>query len=560
MRGPRRLLLGVAAVLFVGQAVASLLAPAVASLDIARDVIPFLIPLVAAAAALIAAHSRWREDGLFWLFLGLGSLAWALGDIGFSVYDLIAFDPSGRLTLADVGYLALIPLWGLALLVHPSRSRRGIDRLGTTIDALTVMAFAATLTTAYVLVPALRDAGDFAGAIVSTAYPLGDLALLAVLVSIIGRGSERMRAGDAYIAVAAAIFAVGDIFYARLSILGTYDVGHPVDLTWSLSFVCVALAAGHALAGESPEQGRRRPGVPVLAIVGTLGIAALATLAMTSPLRERALLFGAVITGLLVMTRLVVLLTDRARLVRSLDDSVAQLKEAHVARERFIATVSHDLRSPLATVAGYAQLLQEPDFNADPTRVAQFASSIERNARHLAHLTEDLLCAGQFAAGHPPHLDLAPIDLREVIEQVLSDTGRTDGVAVDGRSDTRAVADRARLQQIITNLVENAFKHSGSTDVRVRIGIEDANPFIEVSDAGVGIAPERVKTIFDPFVSDFTHRSSVGLGLYVVWSLVAAMGGKLSVASEVGRGTTFRVILPAACPATVTGATHVAAI
>ena len=93
MRGPRRILLGAAALLFIVQAVASISAADNAALDVVRDVIPFVIPLLTAVGAFIAARARWQEDGAFWLFLGLGSLAWALGDIGFSIYALMDYDP-----------------------------------------------------------------------------------------------------------------------------------------------------------------------------------------------------------------------------------------------------------------------------------------------------------------------------------------------------------------------------------------------------------------------------------------------------------------------------------
>jgi signal transduction histidine kinase len=546
MRGARRALLAAAAVLFVAQFAAMFLPGGVSIVGVMRETIPFLVPLLAAAAAFVAAFKAPGPERPFWFFVAGGSLAWALGDIGFSIYSLVGYDPAGKFSMADVGYLALIPLWGAALIAHPSRSRRGIDRLGTSIDALVVLAFAATLTTTYVLIPALRDAPDLAGAIVLTSYPLGDLALIAVLVSILSRSAQEMRAGDLFVGVAAGVFAIGDILYARLSIVGTYEVGNPVDLTWSIAFLCVAFGAGRGLTNVKDDE--RRSTFPVLAILGLGGIVCLAGLAVLTRLRDTSLLAGAVITAFLVVARLAILLVDRAHLIHALDKNVAELEEAHAARERFIATVSHDLRSPLASINGFAELLQEPEVASDPSQVGQMAERILRNSRHLARLTEDLLCAGQFASGNPPHLMLEPINMRHTVDEVMTDLGRTDPVVVEGTPWIYATADRQRFQQVLTNLVENAFKHSGSTDVRVRVMLADEGPTLEVSDHGRGIEPERMGRIFDPFVSDFTRASSVGLGLYVVSSLVKAMNGRLSVTSELGKGTTFKVVLPPALP------------
>jgi signal transduction histidine kinase len=532
-------------VLVVVQAAAIILPPRFVVVAVLRDVVPFVVPLVAAAFCFVAGNPRRPGAEPFWLFLGLGALCWGLGDIGYSIYGLLDIEPAGRLTLADAGYLLLIPLWGAALITHPSRSRHALDRFGTLIDALVVVAISATVTTVFVLEPALRGVSDLSGALVNTAYPLGDLALIVVLVTVLARANVRLRPAELLVGCAAATFAIGDSFYARLAISDQYYPGHVVDITWTLAFAFVALAAGHRLSSrrDVDERGSTFPTLAILGIVGMLGLAGLAAL---TRLRDPVVLTGGVITGLLVVSRLVVLLVDRARLVRSLDEKVGELKEAHAAREQFIATVSHDLRTPLSSITGFAELLRQPDVLKDPTQVAQITGSIERNARRLTRLTEDLLCAGQFATGHPPPLTFSTVDLRQTAQEVIEDMGLSGEVMVEGSPQINAIADRHRLQQVLTNLIDNAFKHSGSKDVLIRVGSSDDGPTIEVTDKGTGIPAEFVSKIFEPFESDFSRASNVGLGLYVVSSLVGAMNGRISVTSERGRGTTFTVVLPPA--------------
>jgi signal transduction histidine kinase len=349
------------------------------------------------------------------------------------------------------------------------------------------------------------------------------------------------------LAAAAAVFAIGDIAYARLVTVDTYDVGSPVDLAWSAAFVLLALAAGRVLSGRG-QHDEQKAAVPFLAVFGIGGMIVLAVIAIMTRLENTIVLAGAAMTGLFLVGRLVILLFDRANLLRSYDEKVAELEQATVARERFIATVSHDLRSPLASISGFAELLREPEVASDPQQVLEMTTSIERNARRLARLTEDLLCAGQFATGNPPPLRLTAVDLRQVAEESVTDMGRGDRVRVEGSRWIYAMADKTRVNQIVVNLVENAFKHSGSKEVLISIEHHADGPVLAVGDHGRGITDERISQIFEPFVSDYQSSSSVGLGLYVVRNLVAAMRGRISVTSEIDVGTTFRIAFPPAIP------------
>ncbi|MEX2393473.1 MAG: HAMP domain-containing sensor histidine kinase [Actinomycetota bacterium] len=516
-------------------------------LTVARDVLPIVVAFAAGVICTVAWRRAPEDSKLTWLLFGAGCYAWAVGDTAYSIYEIFQIDAAFSFTLADLGYLALIPCWVAGLIVHPSRSSRGMDRLGTAVDAGVIMIVAATVTGAYVLGPTFRDADNIGGLVVALAYPIADLALLAIFCTTRARASDRLTAVDLFIAGAIVTFSVGDIGFARLAIMGTYEVGHPVDLTWTLAFVFLMFAAGRvqSVAVSSSE---RATVVPLLSIIGAIAMGAITMLAVLSDHLQSMLLLGAAIAGVMLIVRLVILIADRARIVTELGDKIVQLEESNASRERFIATVSHDLRTPLAAIIGFAELLQDPDMITDPAEVTDMTVSIERNGRRLARLTEDLLCAGQFASGHPPPLKLVGVDLRQAAEEVVGDLGRGDRVKVEGSLWTYAMADEQRVQQVLTNLIDNALKHSGSKEVVVRIRPATVGAILEVADHGCGIAPDRIGAIFDPFVSDFKRSSSAGLGLFVVASLVSAMGARISVTSEVGAGTTFTITFPSAIP------------
>jgi signal transduction histidine kinase len=516
---------------------------------IVHEVVPFVVPLVAAGVCFRAASRATSAERASALFFGLGAVAWALGDISFSVLDLLHHNPASSLTLADAGYLALIPFWGAALLLHPARSRRGLELFGGTLDALVVFVAAATLTAAYVLIPIVASAGNFAGSLVQLTYPTSDLALLTAFVSIHARSLPRFRSGEAFVGSAIFVFVAGDIAYARVALTDGYHTGHPVDLTWVVAFLSLIVAARKGLHAEARRHAEVAT-VPTLTVIGIIGMVSIAVAAMFSREQRALLLIGAVEIAFLLVARMTTLLIERSRLAQELGSTVDQLEQAHQARERFVATISHDLRSPLTAIHGFAELLARSE-GLSPQEVQTFTGSITRNAERLTRLTEDLLCAGQFASGHAPTLETDTLDLCETVERAVKDMGFEGRIRVLGHS-TPAVGDRQRIEQVLGNLIDNAIKHSpGPEDVTVRVASDPDGPVFEVLDRGTGIAPERVQAIFDPFVSDHLGASSVGLGLYVVRNLVAAMGGRISVTTELGRGSTFHVSLPEPQPGDV---------
>ena len=227
------------------------------------------------------------------------------------------------------------------------------------------------------------------------------------------------------------------------------------------------------------------------------------------------------------------------------------------AKDDFLAVVTHELRSPLNAILGYARLARS---NAhDPEQVARHCDVIERAARTQQQLIDDLLDTARIISGKL-RIDAMPCDLRLVLEEALA----VVRPAAEARDITLVArfaplsqpvyADPARLQQVVWNLLQNAVKFTPAGGrVELRMEKADRQARIIVSDTGRGIEPAFLPSIFDRFTQADASRSrrhgGLGLGLALVKQLVELHGGEIEAASEgAGRGATFIVTLPLQAP------------
>jgi len=229
---------------------------------------------------------------------------------------------------------------------------------------------------------------------------------------------------------------------------------------------------------------------------------------------------------------------------------------ANRAKSQFLAGMSHELRTPLNGVLGYAQLLaMEGGLSA---RQARGVETIHQSGKHLLALINDILDLARIEAGHM-ELNPTPVNLShlllsvEELMRVKADEKRLAFVLDAGVGLPKAVlADERRLRQVLLNLLGNAIKFTDDGTVRLRASAEPDGPTqvqlrLEVEDTGVGMRPDDLERIFEPFkqVGDVQRRSGgTGLGLAITRALVNDMGGQVRVTSEFGRGTRFRVDVP----------------
>ncbi|MDX1690800.1 MAG: HAMP domain-containing sensor histidine kinase [Acidimicrobiia bacterium] len=236
------------------------------------------------------------------------------------------------------------------------------------------------------------------------------------------------------------------------------------------------------------------------------------------------------------------------------NDMAAGLEGARRREREFLADISHDLRTPLTTITGYAEALDEG--RVDEGDLRRVGGVIDREAGRLSRLVEDLMTLSRIEAREFT-LRPEPVDLAGHLQGIL-DTyegkAETTGVTLDGdlASLPEATVDPDRIAQIVGNLLENALRYTpdGGT---VTLSLEPAGKGrarISVADTGPGIAPDDVEHIFERLYVAQRYRArrptGSGLGLAIVQELAVAMGGHAGVESEVDRGTTVSVTIPVA--------------
>jgi signal transduction histidine kinase len=229
-----------------------------------------------------------------------------------------------------------------------------------------------------------------------------------------------------------------------------------------------------------------------------------------------------------------------------------QLRELNRAKSDFVATVSHEFRTPLTSITANAELLQE-ETELSPQQL-RFVDAIARNATRLSSLTDDLLLLSGFTS-REPQMETVELDLTEVVAQaheVIKTLGAGRDITVDFDLPDRPLhvtGDAEQLERVVLNLVSNAIKFSeqGGT-VTCRLFEAAAEAVLEVIDTGIGIPQDELDGVFTKFFRGSAAREhavqGTGLGLPIVASIVENHGGSVAVESGEDRGTVLTVRLP----------------
>ena len=226
---------------------------------------------------------------------------------------------------------------------------------------------------------------------------------------------------------------------------------------------------------------------------------------------------------------------------------LTQIRRVHTTRREFVTNVSHELRSPLASIKAIVETLESGALD-ERERAVEFLSRIGRDVDRMTLLVNDLLELSRLESGHT-QVNLAPVDLGPIIDDAVQTVRRSTPVDVRARAngDLPAVLGEGHLVwRVLTNLLENAVKAAADGgSVTVTAAAEERSVVVSVSDTGAGIGREHLPHVFERFYKIDRSRSDsgTGLGLAIVKHIVQAHGGEVDVESEEGVGTTFSFTL-----------------
>ena len=232
--------------------------------------------------------------------------------------------------------------------------------------------------------------------------------------------------------------------------------------------------------------------------------------------------------------------------------AAAEADEANKAKSDFLATMSHEIRTPMNGILVMAELLAAGEL---PNRARRQAEVIARSGSSLLAIINDILDISKIEAGklEVEHLEVDAAEAVETVLRLFADRARSKGLDLAAHVDlprgTRVDADPTRLGQVLSNLVNNALKFTEKGGVAVVVErVAGDRVRFAVADTGIGIAADKLATVFDAFsqADQTTTRKfgGTGLGLAIARRLVAAMGGEIEVASRLGEGTTFYFSIP----------------
>ena len=319
-------------------------------------------------------------------------------------------------------------------------------------------------------------------------------------------------------------------------IAALFDPAFPGDAYQSSNF------PGPAFAHSVPDQ------VLAVLIVGAMG--ALLTVGSVALLNGMGVLWGG-------FARLMLGVDDRGVQLAAAKEEArtqeARAEKADQSRRELIVNASHELRTPVASISAHVESLLKPGREMD-SETRQYLGVVAAETERLSSLVDDVLILAR-ADADELHLDVRPVAVDQVVTRVcdaLAPLARRERnlslVHSEAAGLPRAMADRERLTQVLTNLVRNAVNHTpegGIISVSAVAGDNDVN--IAVSDTGIGIEPDDLAHIFDRFYRTDESRArdtgGTGLGLSIVRDLLTAMGGDITAMSTPGAGSVFTVLL-----------------
>jgi signal transduction histidine kinase len=545
----------------------------------------FPASLFAVAAATRAAANPALDAQLrrAWAALGLSLAALLIGDALFTYFDLAAALPedSQLYYLVDPFYLAFYPLTLFGLLLLPCAPLSRSDRLKFALDLLIVITAAWMVVWYFVVSPlAAVNQSDLESQWVAAVYPIGDLVLLGGIVSMLMRRPDApTRSSLVIFLTGLACFVAADLINAYVTLARRELGGDPVSIGWLMAYVLFALAAirqSHPSLESTSEKPaafvleRFSPLLPFAATMLGYGLVIFVAGAEFS-LGAQGVLFSAILLTLFVISRQVVALRENMRLnaelrawsetlekrVEQRTFELQQSQEALLASQKLAsvgtlaASVVHEVSNPLTTIVTATEAMQGELTDKGQVSVETLEMCLPLVDRAASHATRIVQTLRNYSRGGQQEL------ARHSLTEVAKDALLLMGYQLKGWGNVRLVTqldpalpktscDRNQIAQVIINLLVNArdAMPDGGT-VTLKIRRTPTEVILEVTDQGIGIPPESLEKVFDPFYTTKEIGQGSGLGLSIVKWIVQAHKGTVQAHSDgPGRGAAFTVALP----------------
>jgi signal transduction histidine kinase len=480
-------------------------------------------------------------------------------------YYVAAMDSSGYLASpspSDVGYLLFYPLMTAALFVLVLQKSRRVA--GAVIVDSTLAALGVSAVLAVILVPIFDDAvgADLVESVIATMYPVFDMLLVAVVVGISASPTLRKGPRWQFLVLGMLLFTGADIVYALLVLNEAYVGGTPLDAAWSLgvAFVAVWVNGLDRPRSRPPADDSRLRILPVpsLAVLAGLGVLLLGTQTQVPPIALGLAAASVALSAVPVMFRQAAL----ARMVAGQQRLVERLTALDKSKSDIIGTVSHEMRTPLTSILGFQELVLNDAAGPIPDEAKDMLRVANRNARRLESMVGNMLTMARLESGGVGAV--VPVNIARVLNRSaeslrpFADSRKVDLMVVCEGS-VVVEGDESQLERVFTNVMENAVKFSPA-DGMVHVDVSSCVPLrpepsilISITDSGIGIPADEIPRLFDRFYRASNARENVvpgtGIGLSIVREIVEGHRGEIDVTSELGKGTTFRVVLPVRQPA-----------
>ncbi|MEX2395178.1 MAG: HAMP domain-containing sensor histidine kinase [Actinomycetota bacterium] len=526
------------------------------------DLIGIPASLVPAAACFWLARSAAPTSRRAWRYLGLAIASWGVGEIIWTYYELALHQEVPFPSLADAGFLGVIPFGALAILSFPTAPKRASTRARALLDGLIIAGSILFIGWAIVLGPAYEagKGGSIIVQLISVAYPLGDLVLISAVLFVFSHAQSKERTALGLISLGLVAVSVADFGFTYLTLNELYSTGSFIDPLWNLGFMLIGLAALRRPEFAETTIDERRigaltiagPYVPFLAALGVAGI-----VQITQGGLPPFLFWTAAINVAFVVARQMIALLDNMGLNKDLEGRVCErtaeleqalvdLEESQRLQEEFVANTTHELFTPLTVIMASLETLS---FTDDDRFVAEQVDMAHQASLRMKRLIEDVLLTSGVATWLECERD--PMDLEIEVRAALQEFTPTDKVLELAFQDpVTALGDAERLRIIVQQLVTNADKFSppGSA-IRIEAFRYGYEAHLVVHDEGPGIPQEHRENVFRRFYqidgSDTRKHGGVGLGLFLAKHLATGMGGTLDV-DDTPAGAAVHLVLPAA--------------